>query len=378
MQVQRITSYIPVVLLAIIAGGVFGSGRTEAQDLIPKAPPQDRPILIEDATLHTVSGGIVENADLLFDNGLIQAVGNATPPKGARVIDGRGKHVYPGFICVASSMGLLEVEAVDMSRDQREAGSFTPEVFAAVAVNPDSWHIPVARRNGILTCGVLPSGGSLPGRLSVIRMDGWTWEEMALEQDAGLVVNWPFVGGRPRFGRRGGGGGSDRSKQQIEAIDAFFEAARAYHAARSADPAVKTDLRLEALGPALAGEKPIYVSATTRGQIESAVRWAGEQNLDIRIVGGRDADQCVDFLTHHEVPVAVTQSHRLPQRRDLSYRVTYELPALLRDAKVAVSPGIGFGEYGDDHVRFALIENVHRTRQALRGVRYMLRKVESG
>lgn len=47
---------------------------------------------------------------------------------------------------------------------------------------------------------------------------------------------------------------------------------------------------------------------------------------------------------------------------------------LLRDAKVAVSPGIGFGEYGDDHVRFSLIENKHRTRQAVRCIREMLRK----
>lgn len=46
---------------------------------------------------------------------------------------------------------------------------------------------------------------------------------------------------------------------------------------------------------------------------------------------------------------------------------------LLMDAKVAVSPGIGFGEYGDDHVRFALIENEHRTRQAVRGIRSMMR-----
>jgi len=47
---------------------------------------------------------------------------------------------------------------------------------------------------------------------------------------------------------------------------------------------------------------------------------------------------------------------------------------LLADAKVAVSPGIGFGQYGDDHVRFALIENEARTRQALRGLRDMFRK----
>ncbi|MDG4812813.1 alanine transaminase [Hydrogenovibrio sp. 3SP14C1] len=47
---------------------------------------------------------------------------------------------------------------------------------------------------------------------------------------------------------------------------------------------------------------------------------------------------------------------------------------LLTDAKVAVSPGIGFGDYGDDYVRFGLIENEHRTRQAIRGIRDMFRK----
>ena len=47
---------------------------------------------------------------------------------------------------------------------------------------------------------------------------------------------------------------------------------------------------------------------------------------------------------------------------------------LMEEAKIAVSPGIGFGEYGDGHVRIALIENEHRLRQAVRGVRDMFRK----
>jgi alanine-synthesizing transaminase len=47
---------------------------------------------------------------------------------------------------------------------------------------------------------------------------------------------------------------------------------------------------------------------------------------------------------------------------------------LLSEAKVAVSPGIGFGEYGDGHVRFGLIENEHRTRQALRGIKRLLKQ----
>ena len=64
-----------------------------------------------------------------------------------------------------------------------------------------------------------------------------------------------------------------------------------------------------------------------------------------------------------------------------SFLITIILPGslefskkLLLEARVAVSPGIGFGEYGDDHVRLALIENDQRTRQALRGIKNMLRK----
>jgi alanine-synthesizing transaminase len=47
---------------------------------------------------------------------------------------------------------------------------------------------------------------------------------------------------------------------------------------------------------------------------------------------------------------------------------------LIEQAKIAVAPGVGFGDYGDDHVRIALIENEHRLRQAVRGIRDMFRK----
>ena len=43
---------------------------------------------------------------------------------------------------------------------------------------------------------------------------------------------------------------------------------------------------------------------------------------------------------------------------------------------MSVSPGIGFGEFGDDHVRFAMIENEPRTRQAIRGIKEMFRETD--
>jgi alanine-synthesizing transaminase len=50
---------------------------------------------------------------------------------------------------------------------------------------------------------------------------------------------------------------------------------------------------------------------------------------------------------------------------------------LLEKAGVAVSPGIGFGQYGDTHVRFALIENEHRIRQAVRGIKKLLKEAKA-
>ncbi len=65
-------------------------------------------------------------------------------------------------------------------------------------------------------------------------------------------------------------------------------------------------------------------------------------------------------------------AHIPPQYRHLgSLEFTKKL---LIEAKVAVSPGIGFGEYGDEYVRFSLIENEHRTRQAVRSIKEMLRR----
>jgi alanine-synthesizing transaminase len=91
-------------------------------------------------------------------------------------------------------------------------------------------------------------------------------------------------------------------------------------------------------------------------------------------------DVLVDGLNKAGWPVASPKATmfvwaRIPE----AYRELKSLEfakLLLTEAKVAVSPGIGFGDYGDGHVRFALIENEERTRQALRGIKAMLGKAQ--
>lgn len=325
------------LLFPLAAAGLVASA-SSAQDLVPKAAAQTRPIVLRHATLHTVSHGVLEDTDLVFADGRIRSIGSGLASAGAEEIDARGKHVYPGFVCVSSALGLTEVGSIDMTIDTSEAGALNPEVWAAVAVNPDSWLFPVARCNGVLTAGVMPQGGLVPGRMSVVRLDGWTWEDMAIERDAGLVVNWPFMGtGGGRFGffrRRGGDEGGDQGRSQIAQLDSLLDAASAYLAAREADPSVKTDERLEGLASTLSGRTPVYVNVTTAEQIESAVLWAAKRKLRIVLLGARDADHCVELLKRHDVFVALLGTHRLPQRRDLSYAEPFELPGRLEASGV--------------------------------------------
>src|SRR5262249_56481272 len=98
-----------------------------------------------------------------------------------------GLHVYPGMIDSGTSLGLTEVGSVAATRDSNELGSVQSDCRVAASINPESEHIPVARVNGITTAVVHPGGALLAGQSALVRLDGWTWEEM--------VVRGPARGG---------------------------------------------------------------------------------------------------------------------------------------------------------------------------------------
>ena len=76
-----------------------------ASNQVP-APPQDHPIALVGGTIHPVSGPVIENGTILFDNGRIVAIGtNVTLPQGTEQIDITGKHVYPGIIAAHTTLG---------------------------------------------------------------------------------------------------------------------------------------------------------------------------------------------------------------------------------------------------------------------------------
>ncbi len=162
--------------------------------------------LIRNATLHPVTGPEIANASLLIENGKIAALGaKLAAPKNAKVIDAKGLHVYPGMINCATQIGLSEVGSVRETNDTNEIGEFIPQVRAIVAVNPESEHIYVTRANGITGALTLPAtmataGGPgsstagqsiVRGQAALLRLDGWTWEDLGMVPSAGMMVRFP-------------------------------------------------------------------------------------------------------------------------------------------------------------------------------------------
>lgn len=324
------------------------AGLAKAQDLLPKAAPQSAPVVLQNAVLHTIDGGVVLGGTLWFDGGTIRGVLAAGEkpelPAGTtpRALDLQGKHVFPGLISPVTSLGLIEIGAVRQTVDTDETGELSPEAQALVAVNPDSTAIPVARSNGVLAAGVFPSGGLLPGRASVLQLDGWTNHELAVRADAGPVVAWPALPG-DRGPRRGARRGADSEpagdpvaavRQQRQRIDDAFTAARSWLDAWTADPQLGIDIRHQALVLALRREVPVFVLASDQEQIESAVRWAIGLRLRPVIVGGDQAEACTALLKQHDVPVIVQGVHRLPARDDQPVDEPFTLPARLHAAGV--------------------------------------------
>jgi imidazolonepropionase-like amidohydrolase len=288
--------------------------------------------------------GEPQRADILFRNGKIVAIGVDIPSSAdAQRIDVTGKHVYPGFIDAATDIGLTEIGSLRATRDATEVGQVNPNARAEVAVNPDSELIPVARANGVLLAVSGPEGGILSGTSALLQLDGWTWEDMTVRAPLAMELSWPSMSPVRSWWQRENERDQLRERdERLRQVKQTFDDARAYLAAKKAHGSavgvdgargmhVSFDARWEAMIPLLEGKIPLAVNANDVQQIQAAVAFAQQEKVKLIIVGGADAPLCADLLKKYDVPVILTGTQRLPQRRGSAYDEQYALPARLKE-----------------------------------------------
>ena len=336
---QRRRTVVRAAAAVLLAAAAAGTAPAAAQ--VP-APPQSQPIALTGGTIHTVTNGVIQNGTIVFENGVITAVGaDVAVPAGARRVDVSGRHIYPGLIDAYSAMGLQEIGSVDVTSDTNELGDFNPNVRAEVAVNPESRHIGTARSNGVLVTLTTPSGGIVSGLSAALMLDGWTWETMTLKSGAALNVNWPNPNPR-NAGNARSNANRDRPDyaEQIRALRDMFATARAYRDAQASGMPHDTDSRWEAMVPVVNGEIPVVVSANDIQQIQDAIAWADAEGVRIVLRGASDALYVADHLAARRIPVLLTSSMSAPNRDWEAYDSNYSLAARLHEK------GVPFGITG--------------------------------
>ncbi len=341
--------------VAALLAGLVAPVATQAQVMMPVAP-QEQPVVLRGATIHTVTKGTIANGTIVLDRGKIIAIGGAdvAVPRGAKVVDVSGKHIYPGLIDAYSTVGLTEIGAVDVSNDIRELGDFNPNIRAEIAVNAESRHIGTTRSAGVLVAFSTPEGGVISGLSSAMSLEGWTWEEMSMKGAAALNVKWPDPNATGRGGRGGGGGGPGGRggagaaapktyAEQVQQIKDWFSEARAYRDGLKSGQNQRTDTRYAAMIPALDGKIPVVVAADGAAQINDAITWGKAEGVKLVIRGGRDALFAADRLKAENVPVILTETMSAPERQYEGYDNAYSTPAKLHAAgvKFAIAGGAG-------------------------------------
>ncbi len=307
---------------------------------------------ITGATLHPVTGQAIEGGTLVVADGKIQAIGasGTAIPAGAKTIDAKGLHVWPGMIDAGDEVGLFEIGSIRETQDFSDSAQYQPELRSSTALHPDSELIPVTRANGVLSSFVQPTGGVIAGQGAVIRLDGWVPSEMVVQDRAALVINIPaYRVTDPDAPRRGfggfGQGGADggdpnaRRKETLDAIKDQFKIARLYESALAAAkegkaPTPTPDPRLAALQPYLKGERPVIFVANQKVEILDAIKLAQELKVKAIVSGGRDAWKVAPALAKAKMPVIVAGVLYSPESTTDPYDAPYANPARLHEAGV--------------------------------------------
>jgi imidazolonepropionase-like amidohydrolase len=291
-------------------------------------------VAIRGATVHTLAGADIASGTVVMNDGRITAVGaDVRVPAGAEVIDAPGLHVYPGLFDAFTFLGLTEIDAVDVTNDVSELGDFNPDLLAYTAVHPPSEHIPVARANGITHTVTSPEARSagVGGQASLIRLDGWTVDDMLVAPSVGFVLDWPAIAaGRGRTYRQA----KDSYDEQIRRLAGWLEDAQRYDLAVQAEQPVPRDLKLEAFSRLTRQELPLIVTVREERYIEDAIEFAETHDIRLVVIGASQAWKMADELAEKSIPVILGPTQALPSGADESYDEQYAAPARLWEAGV--------------------------------------------
>ncbi len=277
----------------------------------------------------TANGLSQTDASVVITDGRVRAIGNTVQiPAGAHVVDLQGHWITPALFGGVGALGVIEISGEHDTNDgSLNLGSVRPEFDPALAFNPDSEPVEIARVEGVGFAllashpdGHIDGGNVIAGVADIVTLDGAT-----PQAPTALVVELGHGGAALA--------GENRAAAFLVLTDAFEEAR---HPPRPGEPRRLTDAGRATLNQVLAGKLPVLFNVDRASDIRAVLRFAAAQKIRAIIGGGAEAWRVARELAAAKVPVIIDPLEALPADFD-RLATTLENGARLERAGVTVA-----------------------------------------
>jgi imidazolonepropionase-like amidohydrolase len=274
-------------------------------------PAAAQTVAITGGKVYPVSGPPIENGTVIITNGRITAVGaNVAIPAGAQRIDAAGKIVTPGFVNSSTQLGVQEVSQVSDTRDMSARGK--DNIAAAFTVweglNPNSVMLAPARKEGITSFVVIPTGGLVSGQAALVDVVPGTTTEMIIRAPVAMVAE---VGDPQAAGVNSRGELIVKLRELLDDTR-FFQTHRNAFDRAETRPFAASRLDLQAMIPVVEGRLPLLITVDRASDIDAAMRLARDYGVKLVIGGGAEGWMMADKLAAARIPVLTGAMNNIP------------------------------------------------------------------
>jgi imidazolonepropionase-like amidohydrolase len=268
-------------------------------------------VAIVGGKVYPVSGPPIENGTVVITSGKITAVGTNVPiPAGAQRIDATGKVVTPGFVNSSTQLGVQEIGFGGPPVDASARGK--DNVAAAFTVweglNPNSVLLAPARKEGITSFVIIPTGGLIAGQAALVDVVPGTTTDMIIRAPVAMVAE---IGDAQQAGLGSRGELIVKLRELLDDAKYFQTHRDAFDRAQTRTFAASR-LDLQALIPVIEGKLPLMLTVDRESDIDAAMRLARDYNVKLVVGGGAEAWMMADKLAAARVPVLTGAENNIP------------------------------------------------------------------
>lgn len=295
-------------------------------------------LLIQNATLYTITQGTVPGGSVLIDGKTIQAIGtDVAAPEGAQVIDAGGKFVFPGFIDAHCHVGLFE-EGIGFEGDDGNemTDPVTPHLRAIDAINPMDEAFALALTGGVTTAAAGPgSANVIGGTFTVLKLKGNRVDDMVVTKE--LAMKCAFGENPKRVYNAKKSMPSTRLGTAACLREMLFKAFEYNKKIKAAAGDVSKmpafDMKLEALLPVVHGEMPLKAHAHRADDIFTAIRIAKEFGVKLTLEHCTEGHLIAEHLAKEGYPAVVGPTFGNKSKYELTNK-SFDTPKVLHEAGV--------------------------------------------